>query len=146
MNSKIAASPGVPTDSAVLGPYYRENAPMYKNGDSIVQGKTDGEVTYMHGRVLDAGTGKPIEGVVLDLWQASTNGKYEHIDETQPDFNLRGRFTSDSKGEYGLYCIRPTPYAIPNDGEYHPRQSSYSLPGPANEDFQRSRWHTTTIA
>ena len=91
---------------------------MYKNGDSIVQDTRDGQTTYMHGRVYDAGTGKPIEGVILDLWQAAPNGLYENADENQPDFNLRGRFTTDSNGEYGLYCLRPTPYPIPADGEY----------------------------
>ena len=126
MNKKITSlSGGVPTDSAVLGPFFRENAPLYQKGDSIVQKPpSDGQSTYMHGRVLDAETGEPIEGVTINLWQASTNGKYEHIDEEQPDFNLRGRFTTDSKGEYGLYCIRPTPYPIPHDGEYNSCRSS----------------------
>jgi catechol 1,2-dioxygenase len=29
---------------------------------------------------------------------------------------LRGKFVSDFDGKYSFYCIRPTPYPIPDDG------------------------------
>jgi len=72
----------------------------------------------MHGRVISLLTKKPIPNVVIDVWQANTNGLYEQQDEGQVDCNLRGRFKSDERGEYAFYCLRPTPYPIPDDGEW----------------------------
>ena len=39
-------------------------------------------------------------------------GLYEQQDEDQPDCNLRGKFYTDSDGNYGFYCLRPTPYPV----------------------------------
>lgn len=36
----------------------------------------------------------------------------------QADFNLRGHFTTDKIGRYGLYCLRPVPYPVSDDGNY----------------------------
>lgn len=40
------------------------------------------------------------------------SGLYEQQDDDQPDHNLRGIFHTDEKGEYELYCLRPTPYPV----------------------------------
>lgn len=39
-------------------------------------------------------------------------GLYEQQDEDQPDCNLRGKFYTDDDGNYGFYCLRPTPYPV----------------------------------
>jgi catechol 1,2-dioxygenase len=104
------------TASAILGPFWRHDTPHYPNGTSIVENCPDGEITYMHGKVIDAETKKPLPGVNVDVWQASTNGLYEQQDPDQREHNLRGVFETDSNGEYGFYCIRPTPYPVPGDG------------------------------
>jgi len=70
----------------------------------------------MHGTVTDFKTGEPIGGAEIDLWLAAPNGLYEQQDPDQPDFNLRGRFVTGPDGEYNFYCLRPTPYPIPDDG------------------------------
>ena len=105
------------TASAILGPFFRHDAPSLENESSIVHGVEDGEITYMHGTVRDLRTKKPVAGAVIDVWQASTNGLYEQQDEHQIDFNLRGKFKSDANGHYGFYCLKPTPYPVPFDGE-----------------------------
>ncbi|KAL5869302.1 hypothetical protein ACKVWC_010048 [Pyricularia oryzae] len=105
------------TKSAILGPFFRKDTPPSANDTSIVKTMpSDGEVTFMHGVVTDAATGKPIKGVTVDIWQCSTNGLYEQQDPDQADFNLRGKFTTDENGYYGLYCLRPVPYPVPYDG------------------------------
>jgi catechol 1,2-dioxygenase len=104
------------TASAILGPFFRHDAPILENESSIVDNVPDGEITYMHGIVRDLVTKKPVEGAWIDVWQASTNGLYEQQDPDQKDCNLRGKFKSDANGHYGFYCIRPTPYPIPYDG------------------------------
>jgi catechol 1,2-dioxygenase len=105
------------TATAILGPFFRKDAPHYPNGGSIIKTMpADGQVTYMHGRCVDSVTGKGIPGVVVDVWEDSTNGLYEQQDPDQEDCNLRGRFTTDEEGQYSWYCLRPTPYPIPYDG------------------------------
>jgi catechol 1,2-dioxygenase len=50
------------TNSCILGPFYRADAPLYENGDSIIQKYLGGDVTWFHGQLLDVDTGKPIAG------------------------------------------------------------------------------------
>jgi catechol 1,2-dioxygenase len=114
---KLAAEAGdAATASAILGPFFRHDAPLLPNEASIVHGVNDGEITYMHGHVVDLQTKRPVPNATIDVWQASTNGLYEQQDEAQVDCNLRGKFTTDSNGRYAFYCLRPTPYPVPNDG------------------------------
>jgi catechol 1,2-dioxygenase len=108
------------TSSAILGPFYRHNAPVLPNGSSIIAPPKRREylphTTHLSGRVLCAGTGQPIRNAVVDVWHTGPDGMYEQQDENQPDMNLRGRFRTDDKGRYEAYCLRPVPYPIPYDG------------------------------
>lgn len=106
----------MPTSSAILGPFWRKDAPRYEMGSTIVHGIEDGDHTLMYGTVVDYLTGKPIEHAELDVWHTAPNGLYEQQDEKQVDFNLRGRFTTGKDGKYNFYCLRPTSYPIPFDG------------------------------
>ncbi|KAK5717054.1 hypothetical protein LTR15_008942 [Elasticomyces elasticus] len=105
------------TATAILGPFWRKDAPKRQMGDSVVIKDMEGsDHTLMHGKVLDLETGKPIANAEIDLWQAGPNGLYEQQDPDQPDMNLRGRFFTGDDGEYSFYCLRPTAYPIPVDG------------------------------
>ncbi|KAI9869300.1 MAG: hypothetical protein M1813_000089 [Trichoglossum hirsutum] len=107
------------TEASLLGPYYRPNAPVLPSNSSIIHNPTppaEGIIAYLHGRVYNSVTGAPVTGATLDLWQASTNGLYEHEDEEQVEYNLRGRICVDGEGNYGVYCLKPTAYSIPNNG------------------------------
>ena len=110
------------TASAILGPFFRHDAPELPNESNIVHGVDNGEMTYMYGHVRDAVTRLPVPNATVDVWEASTNGLYEQQDDNQVDCNLRGKFRTDRDGRYAFYCLRPTPYPVPNDG-----QSSYRL-------------------
>jgi catechol 1,2-dioxygenase len=106
-----------PTATAILGPFYRHDAPRLEMGSCIVHGiEGGGDRTWMHGSVTDFKTGNPIEGAVIDVWHTAPNGLYEQQDPEQPDMNLRGRFTTGKDGRYDFYCLRPVPYPIPFDG------------------------------
>ncbi|KFX95367.1 hypothetical protein O988_05827 [Pseudogymnoascus sp. VKM F-3808] len=114
---KHASESGSPTSSSILGPFWSPNAPFRQNGESVIQDKHDGQVVYMHGRVLDLETKKPVANAVFDFWQASSNGKYDFQDpENQTDNNLRGKFRTDAEGKYWFYCLKPTAYSLPTDG------------------------------
>ncbi len=103
------------TPSTVLGPFYREGAPAYPNGGSVVlQRHPAAETVMAAGQVRDT-SGRPLAGAVLDIWETDANGLYEHEDPAQPDMNLRGRFETDADGRYSFQCIRPVSYPIPSD-------------------------------
>jgi protocatechuate 3,4-dioxygenase beta subunit len=65
---------------ALLGPFYRANAPLRKKGECIASIETAGKRVKISGRVIDLSTGSPIPDAILDIWQAATNGLYETQD------------------------------------------------------------------
>ena len=102
-----------------MGPFFRADTPYRENGADIVVTKpADGEMAFMHGRVMDFESKKPLVDATVEVWQASTNGLYEQQDENQVEFNLRGKFKTDAEGRYYFYCLRPTPYPVPDDGMF----------------------------
>ncbi|KAK3388207.1 Intradiol ring-cleavage dioxygenase [Sordaria brevicollis] len=123
-SNMLANSNAGSTPSAVLGPFYRHNAPLLPNGSSIVKNLTPAtpwysqaiaDSAYITGRVLST-DGRPIAGAVIDTWLAAPNGLYEQQDDFQTDMNLRGRFKADKDGRFAFYALRPTAYPIPFDG------------------------------
>ncbi|KAH8889241.1 aromatic compound dioxygenase [Thozetella sp. PMI_491] len=117
INHKIEAE-NQPTSSAILGPFWSPETPFRELGASVVQDMPkDGQFTFFHGVIKDADTGKGIPGAVFDMWQASTNGKYDVFDpENQTRHNLRGKFRTDENGKFWFYCLKPTEYAIDTTG------------------------------
>lgn len=104
------------SESTVLGPFYRENPPVLPKGASIIKKDFDNaQSVRVSGRVIDT-AGRPIEGATIDVWEDAPNGLYEQQDPDQPDYNLRGRFTTNANGEYEFVALRPEPYPIPYDG------------------------------
>jgi catechol 1,2-dioxygenase len=101
--------------AALLGPFWRANAPLCQPGDDIASADTPGLPLEVRGNVCD-GTGQPIGGAVVDVWQASPVGLYENQDPAQCDMNLRGRFNTDAQGAYWLRSVVPAGYPVPTDG------------------------------
>lgn len=118
-NVKRAESAGkFQTESALLGPFWRKNAPVYEASSNISHGPESSahdQLFEVTGHVRDA-QGKPIEGAEVDVWQASPLGFYENQDEEQPDMNLRGRFKTDANGKFNFKSVRPSGYPVPVDG------------------------------
>lgn len=102
------------TDSSVLGPFYREDAPKFE-GDASIQRGEGGDPVVLTGTVTDE-DGQPIAGAVLDIWQTGPNGLYESQDPDQPDMNLRGKVITGADGRYRLNTVMPVSYSIPSDG------------------------------
>lgn len=103
------------SESALVGPFYRANAPFRNHRDPIMSEETAGERVDINGTVK-ATDGSAISGAIVDIWQAGTNGLYECEDPNQPDMNLRGRFKTNENGEFSLIALVPTAYPVPNDG------------------------------
>ncbi len=103
------------TDPALLGPFWRKDAPRCRAGESIARLNTPGAAVFVTGRVLDV-DGRSVPGAMIDIWQASPIGLYENQDAEQVDFNLRGMFEADGEGRYAFRTVKPAGYPVPTDG------------------------------
>jgi catechol 1,2-dioxygenase len=107
--------PNGATENTILGPFYVPEAPRYEHGANIcLDGK--GEPMVVRGRVLDT-EGEPIAGALIDVWQTNDDGFYDvQQKDVQPDWNLRGVFTTSETGAYWYRSVKPRYYPIPDDG------------------------------
>ncbi|PLP96995.1 dioxygenase family protein [Cupriavidus pauculus] len=103
------------TPGALLGPFYRANAPRYQCGDCVVQDDPPGVPLFVSGTVR-ATDGSVLPGAMVEVWQASPVGLYDNQDPRQPDHNLRGMFHTDADGHYHFRTVRPAGYPVPTDG------------------------------
>ena len=103
------------SENTVLGPFHVDGAPDLPMGaDICLDGK--GEPMVVRGRILDT-DGNPLEGVTIDVWQANDEGFYDVQQKgIQPDYNLRGKFTTGADGVYWFKAAKPKYYPIPDDG------------------------------
>jgi len=102
------------TEPTVLGPFYRPGAPHRAMGQHIGR-SADGAATLIRGRVTGT-DGEPVEAATLDVWQCAGNGCYDIQDPDQPEFNLRGVFTTGADGSFAFRTVRPVSYPVPVDG------------------------------
>lgn len=125
------------TESTGPGPVWsevsEEDADLTTNAGT--GGSAIGERIIVTGRVLDeAGNGVP--GVLLELWQANSSGRYVHWRETafpaplDPNFIGVGQCRTNEAGEYRFLTIRPGPYPWGNHpNAWRPAHIHFSLFG-----------------
>jgi protocatechuate 3,4-dioxygenase beta subunit len=102
------------TESTMLGPFYKDDAPEVANGESVASpGK--GEVCLVLATVKDT-KGTPIEGVKIDVWETDETGHYDCQYSDRDKSDMRGRLTSNKNGEFYFKCIKPVSYPIADDG------------------------------
>ena len=101
--------------AALLGPFWRANAPICQSGDSIARSNTQGIPLEVRGVVYDK-HGHPLANATVDVWHASPIGLYENQDDAQENMNLRGRFKTDAQGAYFFKTVRPAGYPVPTNG------------------------------
>lgn len=102
------------TTQSLLGPFWRLNHPETPNGGSILRSETPGPRLYASFTFLDR-EGAPVEGLEVDIWHASPVGLYENQDESQADFNLRGKFRTGPDGVVRFKSVKPIGYPIPTN-------------------------------
>ena len=103
------------TEPGLIGPFWRANHPVIPSGGTVCTPDTAGPKLEVAVKVIDL-NGKPIPETIVDVWQASPSGFYENQDPEQADMNLRGRFITDSVGEFTFWTVKPAGYPIPIDG------------------------------
>jgi protocatechuate 3,4-dioxygenase beta subunit len=54
---------------------------------------------------------------MVETWQANSQGFYENQQpDLQPEFNLRGVFTTDADGRFHYKTVKSAGYSVPDDG------------------------------
>ncbi len=110
-----ARRPTGASENTVLGPFHVADAPEYEMGTNICLDQK-GEDMVVRGRILDT-EGRPVARARIDVWQANDEGFYDVQQKgLQPDFNLRGVFTTGADGSYWFKAVKPKFYPIPDDG------------------------------
>ena len=103
------------TRASQLGPFWRDDQPLSKNGDSLLRSPTPGPGLVVRAAIADQ-NGDPVAGAEIDVWHSSPQGLYENQDPEQAEMNLRGRFISDEAGCFDFRSVKPAGYPIPVDG------------------------------
>lgn len=109
----------LPTPQQTEGPFYPVHDQPEKDNDLTkvrgAAGPAKGQVLYVSGQVRD-GQCRPIEGALVEIWQASANGRYNHPDDQDsrrpldPNFQYWGHIVTDQDGRYQFKTILPPPY------------------------------------
>ena len=101
------------TTDDILGPYYFQNAPFR----SIVAHENEpGQRLFISGKIKQNNCEDFISGALIEIWQANDAGCYGIVEECEtgnPEndyFNLRGKFFSNSDGDYSFESILPGYY------------------------------------
>ena len=58
-----------PTSANLLGPFWRQGAPVMRSGESIVRSPTPGPPLFFSGTVTGT-DGNPVDGAEIDVWHA----------------------------------------------------------------------------
>ena len=84
------------TKTSLLGPFYRQDSPLMKLGDCIVQSPRQQIVIY--GKVTDV-DGKGIPNASVEIWQTDEDGAYDLQKQDGaevPAMDMRGQFRTDA--------------------------------------------------
>jgi protocatechuate 3,4-dioxygenase beta subunit len=118
--ANVWASEAKPTPSNPEGPFYPKQPQSDKDAD-LTQidghaGRAEGQVIRVTGRVLDD-AGQPVEGALVDVWQANTHGRYHHEDDPatapyDPNFQGWAMVKTDKEGRYSFTTIKPGAYRV----------------------------------
>jgi hydroxyquinol 1,2-dioxygenase len=112
LHDKRAVESG--TKTSLLGPFYRQDSPQRKLGESISSAPKSSEIC-IYGRVTDV-AGNGIPNASVQIWQTDDEGVYDLQRNDPSAMDLRGWYHADSEGSYNLRTVRPLGYLIPLDG------------------------------
>ena len=109
------------TPAQTEGPFYPVSKPADRDNDLAALegagGRPAGEVLEFGGRLYE-GSGMPVQGAVIEIWQTDDNGVYPHAGDpgySRRDVNFQsyGEAVTEEDGSYSFRTIMP--------GHYEPR-------------------------
>lgn len=101
-----------PTPSQTAGPFFHFCLTVEKACiKQIADPRAEGERIWLTFRVFD-GDGAPLNDAMVEIWQANSDGKYNHPDDKQvksidPEFKGFGRLETDEDGRCEFETIKP---------------------------------------
>ncbi|MDH4561298.1 MULTISPECIES: dioxygenase [unclassified Pseudomonas] len=131
------------TESSLLGPFYRENAPNYQASESMAR-RCNGPQLQLYGRILNT-DGNPIPNATVQIWQTDSEGVYD-IQRGQ-EMDTRGVYSTDENGCYHAFTVMPKSYPLPDDGPvrrmldaqsrhgYRPAHIHYLISAPEHKEL-----------
>lgn len=102
------------SQGSLLGPFFREGAPVLPMGAQIVEKPTAEEIV-IYGRITD-NAGNPVANALIQVWQTSERGQYDLQERHGEGMDMRGNFLTGADGRYHFRTVRPLGYSIPMDG------------------------------
>lgn len=115
------------SQSSLLGPFFREGAPVLPLGAQIVEKPTAEEIV-IHGQIADT-HGNPVPDALIRVWQTSEHGLYDLQERDGSAMDMRGNFRADAQGRYYFRTVRPLGYSIPMDGPVGAMVHAQGRPG-----------------
>ena len=127
------------SDSEILGPIFNKSIIGELDNNLTLNFSKNkksplGHKIIVYGTVSDQFS-NPIEGALIEIWQANSAGKYLHDNDKNsapidPNFAGCGRCLTTSRGYYEFLTIQPGPYPYPNRGiEWRPMHIHFSIFG-----------------
>ena len=100
----------------IEGPFYAPGAPLSHREVTLPMRKGEaGTPLQFRGQVRSVAGTAPLNATV-DIWHCDDEGFYSQFAPGLPEWNLRGRVTTDENGNFVINTIQPAPYQIPTDG------------------------------
>lgn len=102
------------TESEILGPFYRFDAPFRTR---LAGPDEPGDRLLVSGTVYSSDCRTPLPGTLIEVWQANSAGLYDTREPgnftERTTFHLRGRLLTDEQGRYEIETVVPGRYNIP---------------------------------
>ena len=101
------------------GPFYPVEDQLDEDSDLTFvtgrSGRAEGQIIYVVGQVQDSQC-RAIEGARVEIWQASSRGRYNHPGDrgnpvtVDPNFQGWGNAVTDGEGRYRFKTVHPGQY------------------------------------
>ncbi|MDP6352403.1 MAG: protocatechuate 3,4-dioxygenase [Alphaproteobacteria bacterium] len=103
------------------GPFFPVEIPAEHDGDLTIvgngRGRAQGGYIEISGQILNPGC-QPVPGVVMEIWQANSQGRYDHPGDAgnprplDPDFQGYARLALTGDGRYRYRTVKPGSYPV----------------------------------
>ena len=117
-----------PTRDDALGPFFEAGAPMRTK---IAADNEPGERLHLTGQVVAEDCTTPIDGVLVDVWQADRTGNYH---DAGVEYRLRGQILTGADGMFVVDTIVPGNYSLGGD-DWRPAHVHFMFAKPGFVSF-----------
>ncbi|MDQ6522760.1 catechol 1,2-dioxygenase [Nocardioides sp. LHD-245] len=101
---------------SIEGPYYVPGAPEQGAKGTIEMREGEAGTPLVWTGTVTSTDGTPLDGALVEVWHADSDGFYSQFAPGIPTWNLRGNFRVGADGAFEIHTIQPAPYQIPTDG------------------------------